>query len=60
LRLFYCVKDAFYEYCYLGRAIAVARENLELLRQVEKVARTKYEAGTALYADVDPQGPANP
>jgi multidrug efflux pump subunit AcrA (membrane-fusion protein) len=52
LRLFYRVKDAFYEYCYLGRAIAVARENLELLRQVEKVARTKYEAGTALYADV--------
>jgi cobalt-zinc-cadmium efflux system outer membrane protein len=52
LRMFYRVKDAFYEYHYLGRAIAVAQENLELLRQVEKVARTKYEAGTALYADV--------
>jgi cobalt-zinc-cadmium efflux system outer membrane protein len=52
LRLFYRVKDAFYEYYYLGRAIAVAQDNVELLRQVEKVARTKYESGTALYADV--------
>jgi cobalt-zinc-cadmium efflux system outer membrane protein len=52
LRLFYRVKDAFYEYYYLARAIAVAQENVELLRQAEKAARTKYEAGTALYADV--------
>jgi cobalt-zinc-cadmium efflux system outer membrane protein len=52
LRLFYRVKDAFYEYYYLGRAITVAQDNVELLRQVEKVARTKYESGTALYADV--------
>jgi cobalt-zinc-cadmium efflux system outer membrane protein len=51
LRLFYRVKDAFYEYYYLGRAITVAQDNVELLRQVEKVARTKYESGTALYAD---------
>lgn len=52
LQLFYNVKNVFYQYYYLGRSIAVTEENLNLLGQFEKVARSKYEAGTALYADV--------
>ena len=52
LQLFYNVKNIFYQYYYLGRSIAVTEENLILLKQFEAVARSKYEAGTALYADV--------
>jgi len=52
LDLFYRVKDAYYEYYYLGRAIAIVRRNLELLSQVEELARTRYKAGKADYSNV--------
>lgn len=52
LKLFYAVKNAYYDYYYLGRSIAVTEENIGLLRQFEEMARSKYEAGKALYADV--------
>jgi cobalt-zinc-cadmium efflux system outer membrane protein len=52
LKLFYNIKNVYYDYYYLGRAIVVTKMNLELLRQFEKLTRTKYEAGTALFADV--------
>jgi outer membrane protein, heavy metal efflux system len=52
LKLFYQVKNAYYEYYYLARAIAVTMENLQLLRHLENVVRTSYSSGTASYADV--------
>jgi outer membrane protein TolC len=42
LALFKEVKDGFYEYAYLARATDIAKENLELLRHFEEVARTKH------------------
>jgi outer membrane protein TolC len=52
LALFDEVKQAYYELYYLGRAISVTAENVDLLGQFEKTARAKYESGTAQYGDV--------
>ena len=52
LRLFDEARQAYYELYFLGRAIAVTTENLELLKYLEQVARAKYESGTALHGDV--------
>jgi outer membrane protein TolC len=52
LKLFDDVKQAYYELYYLGRAIGITEENVELLKDFEGVARSKYEAGQALNADV--------
>ena len=51
IKLFHEVKDAYYEYYYLGRAIAVTEENLRLLRSLESVAQAMYAAGRASHAD---------
>ena len=50
--LFFRVKDAYYEYYYLGRAVAVVRENRDLVKYLEEVARTRYKAGAAGHPDV--------
>ncbi len=52
LDVFYDVKDAFYEYVYLRRAIAIAEDNVDLLRHFEEVARTKYTTATAGHPDI--------
>jgi cobalt-zinc-cadmium efflux system outer membrane protein len=52
LSLFREVKDGFYEFAYLAKAIQIARENLELLRHFEEVARTKYTAAETGQPDV--------
>ena len=52
LRLFDEVKQAYYELYYVGRAAGVAMENVELLKLLEEMARSKYESGTAEYGDV--------
>ncbi len=52
LRLFYEVKTAFYEYYYLGRDIAITRDNLELLTFWEKVARARYRVALKQHTDV--------
>ena len=52
LKLFYTVREAYYEYYYLARAIAVVRGNRDLLKYLEEVARTRYEAAAANYSDV--------
>jgi outer membrane protein TolC len=52
LALTYRVKSAYYEQWYLGRAIAVARENLDLTRAAEATVRTRYRAAAAEYADL--------
>jgi len=52
LAVFREVKDAYYEYYYLGRAVAVATENVRLLRHLENVVRAKYRAGGAGHPDL--------
>ncbi len=45
LDLFYRVKAAFYEYYYLGQAIDITHQNIELLKNLEGVAQAKVRAG---------------
>jgi outer membrane protein, heavy metal efflux system len=52
LSLFDEVKQAYYELYYVGRAVGVATENVDLLKQLEEIARSKYESGTAEHGDV--------
>ena len=52
LKLFYRVKSAYYEYWYLARAIAVTKEHLRLVVNLEGVARTRFKAGTATHASM--------
>ncbi len=52
LELFFRVKEAYYEYYYLAQAIAIARENLNLVSYLENVARTQYAAGVTSHADI--------
>lgn len=52
LKLFYEVKDAYYEYYYLARIITVTEEHMQLVAYLEDVARTKYQTGTVNYGDV--------
>lgn len=52
LALFYEVKNAYFEYYYLGRAIEVVQENLDLIEYLESVARARYRAAAASHPDV--------
>jgi len=52
LKLFSEVKDAFYEYTYLAKAIEIAKENLELIQHFEEVALTKYITAATGHPDV--------
>jgi len=52
LKLFWQIKDAFYEFTYLATAIDTAKENLELLQHFEEIARTKYKTATATHPDI--------
>ena len=52
LKIFYDVKNVFYEYAYLAQALRITKEDIELLRYFESVARARYSAGATPYADV--------
>ena len=52
LRLFYRVKSAYYEYYYLGRAVAITKEHIKLLTNLESVARTRFKTGHASHTSV--------
>ncbi len=52
LKLFYEVKNAYCEYYFLGRSIAVVRENLQLVQHMERVARTRYKAAAISHPSV--------
>ncbi len=52
LKLFHRVKDAYYEYYYVGRAIGVVREQLEVMEYLEQVIRARYRAAAAGNADL--------
>jgi len=52
LALFSEVRQAWYEYAYLYRGVAVVRQQMELVRQMEEVARTRYRSAAADRSDV--------
>jgi outer membrane protein TolC len=52
LKLFFEVKDAYYEYYYLSRAITTTEEHKRLILYLENVARTNYSAGITSYGDL--------
>jgi outer membrane protein TolC len=52
LKLFYRVKDTYYDYYYLSRAIKITGENRDLLKDFEEIARVKYSLGTGSHPDV--------
>lgn len=52
LELFFQVKDVYYDYYYLGQAVAVTDENVRLLKHIEEVARARYKTGTAERGDL--------
>jgi cobalt-zinc-cadmium efflux system outer membrane protein len=52
LKLYYQVKDAYYEYYYIQRAIAILQENVQLLQSFESVVRTRYQVAAASHPDV--------
>ena len=51
-KVFYDVKNAFYEYAYLAQAVETTAQDVELLRYLENVARVRYTAGAAPYTDL--------
>ncbi len=52
LALFKEIKEGFYEFAYLAGAIDIAKENLELMKHFEEVARTKHMTTEAGHPDV--------
>lgn len=52
LDLFHRVADACAEYYYLKQATEVTRENLNIVKRLEQVARTQYRTGATSHADV--------
>jgi outer membrane protein TolC len=52
LRLYYQVKAAYYDYFYLGRDLSLTRDNMELLKFWESVARTRYKVALKQHPDV--------
>ena len=52
LKLFFEVKDAYYEYYYLAKSVAITRENVNLVTHLESVARSRYRAAAGRHPDV--------
>jgi outer membrane protein, heavy metal efflux system len=52
LQLIEQVGRAYFEYAYLHQAIAIARENLGLLTQLETVSRALFRAGAVTLLDI--------
>jgi outer membrane protein TolC len=46
------IKNAYYELLYSEHALRTASENLNLLKQLEKIAYIKYDSGLVGYSDV--------
>lgn len=52
LALFQRVKDAYYEYYFLARAVEIAKENVALLTSIEAIIRTRYRHSLAGHPDM--------
>ena len=46
------MKTAYYELCYLNKAIAITEKNRELLKLLTQIAETKYSVGEGIQADI--------
>ncbi len=51
-RLFFRVESAYYEYYFLGQAIAIVNEHHKLVKALEKVVRDRYKTDLASYLDL--------
>jgi len=51
LKLFREVKQVFYDYTYLASAISIAKDNLELLKHFEEIARIRYKTAITTHPD---------
>ena len=52
LKVFFEVKHIYYEYYYLGRAVSIVEENIQLMKNFESVARTRYKAALGTASDL--------
>ena len=52
LALFYRVKAAYHEYWYLAQTVAVTKQHIRLVTNLEGVARTRFKAGAAPHSAV--------
>ncbi|QGY41446.1 TolC family protein [Pseudodesulfovibrio cashew] len=52
LTTFFEVKKIYYEYSYLARAIEITKENIELMKYLEKIATARYTTGSAKHSDI--------
>lgn len=52
LALFLRVERAYNDLFFLGRSIEITRDNIELLRQFERVARSRYRVAAAGHPDI--------
>ncbi len=52
LKLFFEVKDVYYEYYYLEKSIDITKENVNLVKHLESVARIRYKAAAGTHPDV--------
>jgi len=52
LELFHRIRDAYFEYYYLARAVEIARENVALLTSIEAIIRTRYRHNLAGHPDM--------
>ncbi len=52
LNLFYEIKDAYFEYWFLYKNILVVEKNIELMKNFEKVAQSKYKSSLASNYDL--------
>jgi outer membrane protein TolC len=52
VKLVYQTSSVFYEFAYLAKAVDVAKDNLELTKHFEQVAREKYRTAEGSHPDV--------
>ena len=52
LKLFFEVKDAYYEYYYLAKSIAITKENVSLIKHLESVGQSRYKVAAGTHSDV--------
>lgn len=52
LAIFHRVRSAYFELYHLRRSIEITRENVELLTQFERIARSRYRVAAARHPDV--------
>ena len=52
LKLFYQVKKIFYDSYFVYQHIDILKQNIELLKNVNKIVETRYQSGISTYSDL--------